>query len=172
LIGSHLGWGTIAVPSDEPSFVVASGEVDECGSQLFDGVEGPHPQQVLFQGSDEALSDAVVAKAPIDWNHLNADDHEMAPYHAIEDQSRVVMAKAKRAGTTGHSAIPVLEAFVTFMLRRPGLSLRLYYEAIAEAALPSPRTVGRAIQRLPNLGIITVQGDSVYEITPSGDLGG
>src|SRR3974377_2339388 len=59
LISSHLGWGTIAVPSDEPSFVVASGEVDECGSQLFDGVEGPHPQQVLLQGSDEALCDAV-----------------------------------------------------------------------------------------------------------------
>jgi hypothetical protein len=50
LIGSHLGWGTIAVPSDEPSFVVASGELDECGSaQLFDGVEGCHPQQVFFQ---------------------------------------------------------------------------------------------------------------------------
>ena len=43
LIGSHLDWGTIAVPSDEPSFVVASGEFEECGSQLFDGVEGPHP---------------------------------------------------------------------------------------------------------------------------------
>src|SRR6516162_5859773 len=53
------GLGTIAVPSDEPSFVVASGELDECGSQLFDGVEGPHPQQVLLQGSDEALCDAV-----------------------------------------------------------------------------------------------------------------
>src|SRR5215467_5020826 len=59
LIGSDLGWGTIAVPSDEPSFVVASGKRDECGSQLFDGVEGSYPQQVLFQGSDEALCDAV-----------------------------------------------------------------------------------------------------------------
>jgi hypothetical protein len=28
------------------------------------------------------------------------------------------------------------------------------------------------IQRLANLGIITVQGDSVYEIAPQGDLGG
>jgi hypothetical protein len=36
LIGSHLDCGTIAVPSDEPSFVVASGEVDECGPQFFD----------------------------------------------------------------------------------------------------------------------------------------
>src|SRR6266850_1577683 len=49
LIGSHLGWGTISVPGDEPGFVVAIGELDECGSQLFDGVEGSHPQQVLLQ---------------------------------------------------------------------------------------------------------------------------
>ena len=49
LIGSHLDWGTIAMPSDEPGVVVASGELDECGSQLFDGVEGSHPQQVLLQ---------------------------------------------------------------------------------------------------------------------------
>jgi hypothetical protein len=52
--------------------------------------------------------------------------------------------------------------------RRPGESLRLSNEAIAEAALLSPRTVGRAIRRLANLGIITVQGGSVYEITPQG----
>jgi DNA-binding Lrp family transcriptional regulator len=52
------------------------------------------------------------------------------------------------------------------MLRRPGESLRLSYEAIAEAALLSPRTVGRAIQRLANLGIITVQDGGVYEINP------
>src|SRR4029077_6933280 len=34
---------------DEPGFVVASGKLDERGSQLFDGVEGPHPQQVFLQ---------------------------------------------------------------------------------------------------------------------------
>ena len=44
LIGSHLGWGTIAVPGDEPGFVVVTGELDERGSQLFDGIEGSHPQ--------------------------------------------------------------------------------------------------------------------------------
>jgi hypothetical protein len=44
-----LGWGTIAVPGDEPSFVVVPGELDERGSQFFDGIEGPHPQQVLLQ---------------------------------------------------------------------------------------------------------------------------
>jgi hypothetical protein len=98
-------------------------------------------------------------------------ENMMAPYHAIEDQSREAWPRGKRGGTIGHSAMRVLEGFFTFMLRRPGESLRLSYEAIAEAALLSPRTVGRAIQRLANLGIITVQGGSVYEITPPRDLG-
>jgi carbon monoxide dehydrogenase subunit G len=93
----------------------------------------------------EAAEGEAVTKAPIDWNHLNADDHEklekmMAPYHAIEDQSWEARAKGKRGGTIGHSAMRVL-------LRRPGETLRLSYEAIAEAALLSPRTVGRAIRR-------------------------
>ena len=49
LVGSHLGWGTIAMSGDEPGFVVAPGELDERGSQLFDGVECSHPQQVFLQ---------------------------------------------------------------------------------------------------------------------------
>jgi hypothetical protein len=57
-------------------------------------------------------------------------------------------AKGKRGGTIGHSAMRVLEAFFTFTLRRPGESVHLSREAIAKAALLSPRTVGRAIQRL------------------------
>jgi len=43
LIGSHLRWGAITVPGDEPSFVVVPGELDERGSQLFNGIEGYHP---------------------------------------------------------------------------------------------------------------------------------
>ena len=49
----------MAVRGDEPGFVVVCGELDGCGSQVFDGIEGPHPQEVLLQGSDEALCDAV-----------------------------------------------------------------------------------------------------------------
>ena len=29
MIGSHSGWGTIAVPGDEPGFVVVPGELDD-----------------------------------------------------------------------------------------------------------------------------------------------
>ena len=51
----------------------------------------------------------------------------------------------------------VLKVFFIFLLRRPRKSLRLSYEAIARAALLSRGTVGRTIQRLANLGLITVQ---------------
>ena len=47
------------MPRDEPSFIVAPGECDEFGAQVLDGFERPHPEQVLLQGSDEALGDAV-----------------------------------------------------------------------------------------------------------------
>jgi len=112
-----------------------------------------------------------MTKAPTDWNHLSADDggkleKMMAPYRAIEQQWWESNGKGKRGGTISHSGMCVLEVFFTFMLRRPGESLRLSYEAIAEAALLSPRTVGRAVRRLAGLWLITIQGDSVYEITP------
>ena len=47
------------MPCDEPVFVVARGELDERGTQLFDRVEGLHSKQVLLQGSYEAFGDAV-----------------------------------------------------------------------------------------------------------------
>src|ERR1700685_1762823 len=47
------------MPRDEPTFIVALGERDELGAQFLDGFERPHPEQVLLQGSDEALGDAI-----------------------------------------------------------------------------------------------------------------
>jgi hypothetical protein len=128
-------------------------------------------------GISECAAGEAMTKMPIDWNHLSADDHGkrenmMAPYRAIEQQWWEANGKSKRGGTISHSAMCVLEVFFTFMLRRPGESLRLSYEAIAEAALLSPRTVRRGIQRLANLGIITIQGGSVYKITPLVEVAG
>ena len=47
------------MPRDEPGFVVARGELDERGTQLFDRIEGLQLQQVFLQGSYEAFGDAV-----------------------------------------------------------------------------------------------------------------
>jgi hypothetical protein len=111
-----------------------------------------------------------VTKAPSNRKPLSADEQEklekmMAPYRAIEEQSQEARLKGKRGGTIGHSGMRVLEAFFIFRLRRPGESVCLSYEAIGETALLSPRTVGRAIQRLANLGVITIKGGSVLKST-------
>ena len=78
--------------------------------------------------------------------------------------------RGKGQGAIGRPALRVLEAFFVVTLRRPGESLCLSHEAIAEAALLSPRTVGRAVRRLAGLGLITIhrrhKSDSVFEITP------
>ena len=47
------------VPLDEPRAVVGLAEREQCLTQLLDGVEGVHPEQVLLQGADEAFGDAV-----------------------------------------------------------------------------------------------------------------
>ena len=52
------------MPGDEPGCVVVTGELDERGSQLFDGVERTDPQQVLLQGTYEAFGDAVALWLP------------------------------------------------------------------------------------------------------------
>jgi DNA-binding transcriptional ArsR family regulator len=62
----------------------------------------------------------------------------------------------KRGGTISHSAMRVLESSSSSCCAGLAESLRLSYEAIAEAALLSPRTVGRAVRRLAGLGLITI----------------
>ena len=51
LLCSDLCWRLVSMPCNEPGFVVARGELDERGAQLFDRIEGLHPKQVLLQGS-------------------------------------------------------------------------------------------------------------------------
>ena len=52
------------MPLDEPSRVVDLPELDQGVAELLDGVEGPHPEQVLFQGADEALGAAIALRRP------------------------------------------------------------------------------------------------------------
>src|SRR3954463_11905899 len=52
------------MPFDEPGRVVALPKDEQCLTELLDGVEGAHPEQVLFQGPDEALRTAVPLRRP------------------------------------------------------------------------------------------------------------
>src|SRR3954470_3862965 len=52
------------VPFDEPGRVVDLAKDEQRLTQLLDGVEGAHPEEVLLQGPDEALGAAVPLRRP------------------------------------------------------------------------------------------------------------
>src|SRR3954453_4673637 len=54
-----FSWAEEAVPLDQPGCVVGFPECEQGLPQLLDGLEGPHPQQVLLQRADEALGAAI-----------------------------------------------------------------------------------------------------------------
>src|SRR3954470_13985109 len=47
------------MPFDEPGGVVDLAKDQQGLTEVLDGIEGPHPEQVLLQGADEALGAAV-----------------------------------------------------------------------------------------------------------------
>src|SRR3954454_23559373 len=52
------------MPFDEPGRVVDLPKDEQRLTELLDGVEGAHPEQVLLQGPDEALGAAVALGSP------------------------------------------------------------------------------------------------------------
>src|SRR3954462_12399180 len=52
------------MPFDEPGRVVDLPKDEQGLTELLDGVEGTHPEQVLLQGPDEALGAAVALGSP------------------------------------------------------------------------------------------------------------
>ena len=65
LLGADLVRGAVAVPGDEPGGIVVGDEVPQRAPQLLDGVEGVYPQEVLFEGADEAFRDAVALRLAV-----------------------------------------------------------------------------------------------------------
>jgi hypothetical protein len=114
-------------------------------------------EEQLAEGPDFTRyhRDSDFRKAP----EVRLDRNDMAKlmttYRAIERGSWKIKAKGKHGGALGRSALRVLETFL-FVLYRPGKALCVPYEAIAEAALLSRRTVADAIQHLARLGLITL----------------
>ena len=59
LVGADLSGCSVAMAGDQPVTVVPGGEIEQRQAQRLDGFEVAHPEQVLFQRSDEAFGDAV-----------------------------------------------------------------------------------------------------------------
>lgn len=58
-IASDLRVRPEAVTLDHPLLVVSPFELPQGRDQFREGDEGPDPEQVLFQGADEPLGDAI-----------------------------------------------------------------------------------------------------------------
>src|SRR5215212_9786409 len=66
------------MPFDEPGRVVALPKDEQRLPKLLDGVEGAHPEQVLLQGPNEALSAAISFRRPHEGGRtLNAQEGEL-----------------------------------------------------------------------------------------------
>src|SRR3982750_4928358 len=59
LVLPHGGGCLEPVPFDQPGCVVGLTEGQQRLPKLLDGVEGPHPEQVLLERADEALGAAI-----------------------------------------------------------------------------------------------------------------
>src|SRR5918911_5004578 len=59
LVVPDLGRGSVCVTFHDPGLIIAVPERKERLAQLLDGIEPTQPEQVLLQGSDEALGAAV-----------------------------------------------------------------------------------------------------------------
>src|SRR3712207_9146407 len=95
LVGADLVRGAVAVSGDEPGGIVVGDEVPQPAAQLFDGVEGMYPQEVLLQGADEAFRDAVALRLADEGRRtLDAEDGDLV----LEVTGHVVgaMGVAKR----------------------------------------------------------------------------
>src|SRR4029434_4126154 len=96
------------MPFDEPGRVVGLPKDEQRLTELLDGVEGVHPEQVLLQGADEALGAAV----PLGGSHegrrtrdaqegkllLEGVGHVLAPVIVPDGQTaRDPLSKAAKA---------------------------------------------------------------------------
>src|SRR3954464_2990586 len=99
LLGTDLVRGAVAVPGDEPGGVVVGHEILQPAAQLFDGVEGVHPEEVLLQGADEAFRDAV-ALGLVDEGEraLDAEEGDLVLEIAGHIVRTVVVAEGEALG--------------------------------------------------------------------------
>src|ERR687893_1404803 len=101
LVGADLVRGAVAVSGDEPGGIVVGDEVPQPAAQLFDGVEGMHPQEVLLQGADEAFRDAVALRLADEGRRtLDAEEADLALEVARHVVQAVVMAQGEPLGDT------------------------------------------------------------------------
>lgn len=61
-LGAHLRGGAMAMALNQPVAVESRLEVQQRLAQLLDGIKALYPEQLLLEGADEPLRDAVALR--------------------------------------------------------------------------------------------------------------
>ena len=89
----------VAVPLDQPVFVVGLPEVEQGEAELLDGLEGPHPEEVLLERPDEPLGAAVaLGRADEGRRALGAEEGDLLLEGVGHVLAAVVVADGETAG--------------------------------------------------------------------------
>src|SRR5918998_6151716 len=119
LLGADLIRGSVPVPGDEPGGVVVGDEVLQRAAKLFDGVEGVHPEEVLLQGADEALGDAVALRLADEGRRtLDAEEADLALEVARHVVRAAVVAQREALGDAAADRAEVAQDALTDRLER------------------------------------------------------
>ena len=132
-----------------PLLVVRSLERKQGQAELLDGVEAPHPQQILLQRADEAFRDAVAFGFPHETRRaLDAEERDLLLKVVGQIVRPVVVPEPEPAG---HAVADLTEAFADALADRlqglksgPALG-RMQADALGCAVIDGHEDEGRAL---------------------------
>src|SRR5919112_5633323 len=158
LLGADLVRGAVAVPGDEPGGVVVGDEVPQPAPQVFDGVEGVHPQEVLLQGADEAFGDAVALRLADEGGRaLEAEESDLVLEVAGQVVGAMVVAQGEALGRVLLDAAEVAQDALAHWLER--------LEAVAGAGgMAADALAGAMVDGNEHPGPAFSEGDSLGHV--------
>src|SRR6478735_492056 len=112
-------------------------EILQPAAQLFDGVEGMHPEEVLLQGADEAFGDAVaLGLADEGGRALDAEEGDLVLEVARHVVGAMVVAEGETLGRVLFDAAKMAQDALAHRLECGFQSKAARYSKLMAATLP------------------------------------
>jgi hypothetical protein len=139
-VAPHLSRRAMPLPLDEPLLVVAREPLVQRVAQVFDGLDGAHPHELLLEATDKALDDPITFRGPHKGGAgLDAEKGELL----LEDVAHILAAViGPHRQSRGEARLESAEAAAY------GLADRLQgCEVRADRRCRHPQLAGQHIQR-------------------------
>src|SRR3954451_20168714 len=164
LLGTDLVRGAVAVPGDEPGGVVVGNELLQLTAQLFDGVSKVCTHEVLLQGADEALRDAIALRLADEGGRaLDAEEADLVLEVAGQVVGAMVVAQGETLGRVLLEAAEVAQDALAHRLER--------LEAVAGAGgMAADALAGAVVDGNEDPGPAVSEGDSLGHIGAPHDI--